>query len=352
MQQIESELARTIAEWFTQVLDGLEESGYETKAKWQEPLPGFVLGRMTDEAWWMLQKDSLAKAMQTALMGARERGTIGASRQLAMQLDWDLLLPQALQWAQEHAAALVTRIEASIRPVLHQAVVEGLQQGQPWRNIREKMVRDAGMEKWRAERIARTEVIRAHAKGAEEGYIESGTVRGVRWLDGQDEACPLCKALNNQVRKIGEPFYRDTFGDGLPPRHPHCRCAIAPVTLEQVKRLPTDHPLRDNRRDSVAGLTDSETWTEISGILIEGQRKRHWRYRHPKEFKDRLAEAEGMIPKLLTEPLAIKKQPKREGVVHILPWTDKAYLIAPIRNGRMTTMFPKNRRDVAKWPDI
>lgn len=77
----------------------------------------------------------------------------------------------------------------------------GLQAGESWRNIRER-IQEIGLPKWRAERIARTEVIRAHVEGAKAGYVANGIVRDLRWLDGQVEACPVCQELHEQVRKL------------------------------------------------------------------------------------------------------------------------------------------------------
>lgn len=148
----------------------------------------------------------------------------------------------------------MAEIDDDLRGSVNRAVVEAVQAGQSWQTVRDGLA-DL-FPRGRAERIARTEVIRAGAQGALAGYEESGTVRGVRWLDGQPGACPLCQELHNQVRPLGQPFYSDKFGDGLPPRHPHCRCAVAPITLDEVRRLPQNHPLRQDYRQGVQDITD------------------------------------------------------------------------------------------------
>lgn len=112
------------------------------------------------------------------------------------------------------------------------------------------------------------------------------------------KVCWRCEALDDQMVPLGQPFYEDTFGDGLPPRHPNCRCAVAPVTLEQVKQLPEDHPLRNNYRESIAALTDRETYTEIGRYVITGQARRHWTLRHERHMNVALAERE--LPEILS----------------------------------------------------
>lgn len=301
---MEAWIAEDVWEWFGELLSGLEEPEEpEGMMKAEPPLPGFVMGRLGDENWWTVFNAQLAAHLQRRLVDAARLGVVSAGRQLGISLDWQMLLPQVLNWAREHAGALVRQVSDNIRADIRQIVVDGLQSGVTWREMRER-IQELGLPKWRAERIARTEVITAHTQGARVGYEASGTVRGLRWLDGQVNACPLCRQLHNQTRRLGEPFYTGKFGNGLPPRHPHCRCAIAPVTLDEVKRLPADHPLRDNRRTSIAELTDRETWTEVGGVIVSGQARRHWQYRHSGQFDIRRAEE--ILPYLLNSPEQVR----------------------------------------------
>ncbi|RLC74988.1 MAG: hypothetical protein DRI81_12895, partial [Chloroflexi bacterium] len=180
------------------------------------------------------------------------------------------------------------------------------------------------------------------------GYESTGTVRGLQWLDGQAGTCEECRALNGKVVRIGEKFYNDpAFGDGLPPRHPHCRCAVKPITLDQAQRLPEGHSLREDRRNSIAELTDRDTYTEIVGIRITGQQRRYWRLRHRGQFD--LKRAEEMLPELLTSPMQIKR---RRGPVYVTEWNDRNYLIAPVdKYGHLLSLYIKTKQKVDKWPD-
>lgn len=340
LQDIETRIAEDVWEWFGELLSGLEEPkrpvGLVSMAKAEPPLPGFVMGRLNDETWWMMFNAILAEKLKQRLLDAARLGAASAGRQVGISLDWQMLLPQVLDWAREYAGALVTQVSDNVRADIRQAVVDGLQAGASWRDIRQK-IEETGLPKWRAERIARTEVVRAHAKGAEAGYEASGTVRGVRWLDGQAGACSLCRQLHNQVRRLDQPFYVDRFGDGLPPRHPHCRCAVAPVTLDEVKRLPEDHPLRDNRRASVAELTDRETWTEISGVRITGERKRHWRYKHPDITG---VNEQEVFPRIVVKPTHAHLDRDDESVtVHYFRDEHNRWWKAPIATGKNGERF-------------
>jgi SPP1 gp7 family putative phage head morphogenesis protein len=304
LERVEEDLQRDLMRWFAEFLDDL--TGVQKIAK-DEPLPGFLLARLNDQIWWKTWSEKLSEILTSNILSAMRVGGQSAGRQLGMNLSWDYIQPAAVEWARQNAGKLVTGILPDIQTDISQIVMAGLSEGKTIYQIRDEIagLRDdaerAVFPEWRAARIARTEVIRAHAQGAKLGYLESGVVSGMRWLDGQTGACPKCRELHNKTIRLGEKFYIDPkFGDGLPPRHPHCRCAVAPVTLDQVKYLPADHPLRENRRNSIEEITDIQAYTEIGGVRVTGERLRHAQYKHP-EIKGMI----DMIQRGLLSPDAI-----------------------------------------------
>lgn len=234
LERVEDDLSRELMRWLADLLNDL--TGVEKLAK-DDPLPGFILMQLNDQAWWKTWSEKLAEILRSNILSAMRTGSKTAERQLQIKLSWDYIQPAALEWARENAGKLVSGILPDVQAGISQIVTSGLSEGKTVYQIRNEIaeLRDNADQtifpEWRATRIARTEVIRAHAQGAKFGYQESGVVRGMRWLDGQTGACPKCRELHNKVVRIGETFYIDPkFGDGLPPRHPNCRCAIAPVT--------------------------------------------------------------------------------------------------------------------------
>lgn len=85
----------------------------------------------------------------------------------------------------------------------------------------------------RAEILARTEIIRAHAHGQLQEYANWG-VEGVtvqaEWITAGYGVCPQCQALE------GERFSIDVARNMLP-LHPQCRCAWLPWSAEVEARL-------------------------------------------------------------------------------------------------------------------
>jgi len=86
-----------------------------------------------------------------------------------------------------------------------------------------------------AERVTRTEVLKASNAGIEDAFIQSGVVEAKEWLTAGDP-CPECEEYSGKVVGLGKEFYSgdNEFDDGDPPLHPNCRCTIIPV-LESSK---------------------------------------------------------------------------------------------------------------------
>jgi SPP1 gp7 family putative phage head morphogenesis protein len=83
-----------------------------------------------------------------------------------------------------------------------------------------------GIGRARAEVLARTEVISAHAEGSLNLYQEAG-IEGVavdaEFATAEDDAvCPECEGMQGDVMSIEE-------ARGIIPLHPNCRCAWLPI---------------------------------------------------------------------------------------------------------------------------
>jgi hypothetical protein len=100
------------------------------------------------------------------------------------------------------------------------------------------------LTKKRAERIARTETIKAQAQGRSDSWRlaqESGQLPAVErvWLTPPETAnpnapCEICTGLDGETAPIGEPYHSDIIGPVMGPgdSHPGCRCA---ETIRRVK---------------------------------------------------------------------------------------------------------------------
>lgn len=108
------------------------------------------------------------------------------------------------------------------------ALADGLSRGDnPWKIARElNNLVDKGFNA--SLRIARTEIVRAHAEGTLDSLENLGIEEvgvAVEWSTaGDTRVCPRCSAVEGVVLKIKE-------ARGLIPMHPNCRCAFLPANV-------------------------------------------------------------------------------------------------------------------------
>lgn len=124
----------------------------------------------------------------------------------------------------------------SMRAKMTRIVTEGLLNEHPPKKIIATLVKTLEVSKSRAETIARTEIIRAHAEGQLDAMEEMGVEEvgvAVEWSTAGDErVCPKCSPLEEIILKIGE-------ARGMIPRHPRCRCAWLPANVGEQQRKQT-----------------------------------------------------------------------------------------------------------------
>ena len=124
-------------------------------------------------------------------------------------------------------------VTSSMASRMSHVLTDGLVQGQNPLWIAREMTKVLDISIGRAERIARTEIIRAHAEGAIDamerlGVEEVGVM--VEWSTaGDGRVCPKCKALDGIVLTTKE-------AKGMFPRHPNCRCTPVPANVGESTR--------------------------------------------------------------------------------------------------------------------
>lgn len=133
---------------------------------------------------------------------------------------------EAMAWARDHAAKLVTRIEENTRALIRAHVVAGLAEGDGAERLADRLRHSPGFSHARALLIARTELQNAQNHGNLAAYRRSGAVWGKEWLlDG--DPCEVC--IGNADAgpiPLDQPF---PSGDQAPTAHPRCVCALGAV---------------------------------------------------------------------------------------------------------------------------
>lgn len=201
----------------------------------------------------------------------------GAGRS-AVGFRFDLTNPQAVKWAQQHAAELVREVNKTIEKNIRRVIVRGFREGrtvdvmardirqlagfgltrrqsEAVENLRTRLEDvaeltfeqiDAKVERYvakqlrlRAKTIARTETMTASNQGQQELWrqtSESGLLgddaRRIFIVTPDDRLCEICAAvpdLNPDGVALDEPFQTPEGPVDTPPVHPNCRCSMGLV---------------------------------------------------------------------------------------------------------------------------
>ena len=126
-----------------------------------------------------------------------------------------------------------------VAKTLDSAVAEGLSIPQTTTKIQNLF---SGMQKNRAQKIARSEIIRATSFATEEAFIVSEVVELKEWLTFIDERTDAeCISMNGKRLSLGGDYFKK--GDQIgtipldyeniagPPLHSNCRCTLVPVVV-------------------------------------------------------------------------------------------------------------------------
>lgn len=166
------------------------------------------------------------------------------------------------KYIQKDGAKYITAINEETSNLLRNTLSDGIQAGDGIPQLK-KRVEDVYIDAmgYRAERIARSEVLRAANFGTLEAYKQSGVVEEKEWLTAKDErTCPWCNQKDGKRLSLDDPFaekgdvlvgkteagknVRLTIGIGdinMPPLHPNCRCTLIPVLADDKdKSAPVD----------------------------------------------------------------------------------------------------------------
>lgn len=123
----------------------------------------------------------------------------------------------------EGMRGITGQVAADLNRILAQGIADGIN---PREIARQMQASIGSLTRRRAETIARTEVIHAHAEGQLDAFTKLGVEElGVKaeWSTaGDDRVCPFCAEREGQTYTIEE-------ARGLIPLHPNCRCTWIPA---------------------------------------------------------------------------------------------------------------------------
>lgn len=202
--------------------------------------------------------------------------------------------------------AFVQGINDTTRENLRDQLVNGLREGESIAQLKERVngvFIDAKGQ--RAEKIARTEVLRSTNFATVEAYRQSNVVEAKEWLTALDP-CPICAPLDGQTVPLNGKFLTPDGAIDFPPEHPNCRCTTIPVMKEKAITIDVTKSVKKDKLNAAiiekaAELEGLITLIEESKLQIDEMNK------EAKDIKDK-AEKEAHDQKT-----AILEDAKKEG---------------------------------------
>lgn len=215
------------------------------------------------EEWTRRMREATQAQIDAMVISAARAGADQIERMTGETYRVDVANVRGSQWAKNNTAAYLDGLE-SINKTTAQAIADalsdGILKGEGIASLRGRVASAFDAEtpggdpisRYRANMIARTETNRAQSNGVLAGWKETGAVIGKQWLLSPD-ACEFCEQVGadyaDKTIPLDESFYDQgesltgTMGGVLslafdqtqaPPLHPHCKCALVPVTRSRV----------------------------------------------------------------------------------------------------------------------
>jgi len=191
---------------------------------------------------WQITLEEYGQLLFPEVIGDKGQKEI---EELLIGVDFDVTNPRVAAFIERRKFRFAFDTNKTTMDALRKALREAVEAGHGIRELTSKVndIFDFA-KKYRAERIARSEVVRASNAGAENAYLQSGVVSEKEWIVSIDErTCPYCEPMQGRKVGVGMVFYQQ--GEILPsdqgdlrldyedifhpPLHPNCRCTIAPV---------------------------------------------------------------------------------------------------------------------------
>lgn len=164
-------------------------------------------------------------------------------------------LQAALAQVQRRSAvyAMLQRHAATGARAAADRLVSAVALGENPRKIVGAIRSDLQTEAWKALRIARTEVIRAHTAGAIGQMRQTPDITPSYEWSARGDACIACQANHGRVFPISD----------APARHPNCRCVMLPVVIDPTTGKPLSQPI-ETGQDRIDRMS-MEKATELYG---------------------------------------------------------------------------------------
>lgn len=149
---------------------------------------------------------------------------------------------EAVTAAARQARGYLERHGRSFSTAAAEVLAQGIAEGRPTDEITNDLKRRLRLTKVRAETIVRTESLKAHNEASRNYYAQNGIELVMYFATSDDRTCPVCTS------QAGNVFKRNAISV---PRHPRCRCYLAPYSDDVFDIDPQYDRMRKEHRAEV-----------------------------------------------------------------------------------------------------
>lgn len=149
---------------------------------------------------------------------------------------------EAVTAAARQARGYLERHGRTFSTAAAEVLAQGIAEGRPTDEITNDLKRRLRLTKVRAETIVRTESLKAHNEASRNYYAQNGIELVIYFATSDDRTCPVCTS------QAGNVFKRNAI---TVPRHPRCRCYLAPYSDDVFDIDPQYDRMRKEHRTEV-----------------------------------------------------------------------------------------------------
>lgn len=149
---------------------------------------------------------------------------------------------EAVTAAARQARGYLEKHGTTFSTTVAEVLAQGLAEGRPNEEITKDLKRRLNVTKSRADVIVRTESLKAYNEASRNYYAQNGVDLVMYFATSDDRSCPYCTA------HAGNVFKRNAI---TVPRHPRCRCYLAPYSDDVFEIDPAYDEMRRKHRQEV-----------------------------------------------------------------------------------------------------
>ena len=123
-----------------------------------------------------------------------------------------------------------------LQRTLNEGLIDCVITGKKTTELKKKLMERFSVSYNRAETLVRTEMAHVETQAALDRYKSSGTEKVRIVVDPDERTCDVCAKWDDKIVDVSEA----QTGKNIPPFHPNCRCAVAPVVEDKKEKARED----------------------------------------------------------------------------------------------------------------